>query len=45
MNDPYAELRAHFNQVVGVEVTSGRGAQGIKQGGKMFAMFHKGSCW
>lgn len=42
MSNPYAELRAHFNQVDGVEVTSGRGAQGIKLGGKMFAMFHKG---
>ena len=42
MGDPYAELRAHFSRVDGVEVTSGRGAQGIKLGGKMFAMFHKG---
>ncbi len=42
MSDPYAELRAHFAQVDGVEVTSGRGAQGIKVGRKMFAMFHKG---
>ena len=42
MADPYAELRAHFATVDAVEVTSGRGAQGIKFGGKMFAMFHKG---
>jgi len=42
MGDPYAEVRAHFDQVAGVEVTSGRGAQGIKRGKKMFVMFHKG---
>ncbi len=41
-DNPYAELRAHFAQVEGVEVSAGRGAQGIKLGGKMFAMFHKG---
>lgn len=42
MSDPYAELREHFGEIEDVEVTSGRGAQGIKFGGKMFAMFHKG---
>ncbi len=42
MDDPYAELREHFGDVDGVVVNSGRGAQGIKLGGKMFAMFHKG---
>jgi hypothetical protein len=42
MSDPYAELRAHFTGVDGVVVNAGRGAQGIKLGGKMFAMFHKG---
>ncbi len=42
MSDPYAELRAHFSQVDGVVVNTGRGAQGIKLGAKMFAMFHKG---
>jgi hypothetical protein len=42
MTDPYAALRAHFSQVEGVVVNTGRGAQGIKFGGKMFAMFHKG---
>ena len=42
MNDPYAEVRAHFDQVDAVEVSAGRGAQGIKLGGKMFVMFHKG---
>lgn len=42
MSDPYSEVRAHFTQVDGVDVSAGRGAQGIKLGGKMFAMFHKG---
>ena len=42
MSDPYAELRQHFSKVEGVEVNAGRGAQGIKLGRKMFAMFHKG---
>lgn len=42
MSDPYAEVRAHFSQVPGVTVNAGRGAQGIKLGGKMFVMFHKG---
>lgn len=42
MSDPYAEVRAHFSQVDGVEVTAGRGAQGMKLDGKMFVMFHKG---
>ena len=38
----YDELKAHFDEVDGVEVNTGRGAQGMKVGGKMFAMFHKG---
>lgn len=42
MGDVYDELRAHFSTVEEVVVTSRRGAQGIKYGGKMFAMFHKG---
>ncbi len=42
MHDPYAELREHFSNVDDVVVNTGRGAQGIKYGGKMFAMFHKG---
>lgn len=42
MSDPYAAVRAHFTDVEGVVVTSGRGAQGIKLAGKMFVMFHKG---
>lgn len=42
MTDPYSELREHFSRVDSVQVNSGRGAQGIKLGGKMFAMFYKG---
>lgn len=41
-SDPYAELRAHFDGVEGVTVNAGRGAQGMKVGAKMFAMFYKG---
>ena len=40
--DPYAEVKAHFANVEGVVVNEGRGAQGMKVGGKMFAMFYKG---
>ncbi len=42
MIDPYAEVKAHFSNVDGVTVNAGRGAQGLKIGKKMFAMFHKG---
>ena len=42
MDDPYAALREHFAAVEGATVNTGRGAQGIKWGGKMFAMFYKG---
>ena len=42
MTDPYASVKAHFEQVAGVTVNAGRGAQGIKKGKKMFAMFFKG---
>jgi hypothetical protein len=42
MTDPYASLRAHFEKVPGVAVNAGRGAQGMKVGKKMFAMFYKG---
>jgi hypothetical protein len=42
MDDPYAELKAHFAGVDDVTVNSGRGSQGIKLGKKMFAMFYKG---
>lgn len=42
MIDPYAEVKAHFSNVEGVTVNTGRGAQGLKIGKKMFVMFHKG---
>jgi hypothetical protein len=42
MTDPYAEIKAHFAGVGGVVVNEGKGAQGMKAGGKMFAMFYKG---
>jgi len=42
MADPYAAVKAHFEQVAGVTVSAGRGAQGLKVGPKMFAMFAKG---
>ncbi|MDD9947024.1 MAG: DUF1801 domain-containing protein [Myxococcales bacterium] len=42
MPDSYASLRAHFENVAGVSVSAGRGAQGLKVGKKMFAMFYKG---
>ncbi|MEZ4503339.1 MAG: hypothetical protein R3C39_11995 [Dehalococcoidia bacterium] len=41
-DDPYAEIKAHFATVDGVTVNEGRGAQGMKIGSKMFAMFYKG---
>lgn len=42
MSDVYAEVKAHFNDDPEVEVLKGRGAQGMKLGGKMFVMFMKG---
>jgi hypothetical protein len=42
MSDPYADVKAHFEDVDDVTVNSGRGSQGLKFGAKMFAMFHKG---
>ena len=42
MPDPYVELKEHFADVDGVVVNAGRGAQGMKVGKKMFAMFYKG---
>lgn len=41
-DDPYASVKAHFEEVDGVIVNRGRGAQGLKVGKKMFAMFFKG---
>ena len=42
MTDPYASVKAHFEKVADVTVNAGRGAQGLKVGKKMFAMFSKG---
>jgi hypothetical protein len=42
MSDVYTEVKAHFTNDPDVEVLSGRGAQGIKLGGKLFVMFLKG---
>jgi hypothetical protein len=42
MSDVYTEVKAHFANDPDVEVLSGRGAQGIKLGGKLFVMFLKG---
>lgn len=40
--DIYIELKTHFSNDPQVVVNEGRGAQGIKHNGKMFAMFYKG---
>jgi hypothetical protein len=42
MNDVYDELKIFFRQIDDVVVSDGKGAQGIKYHGKMFAMFLKG---
>jgi hypothetical protein len=42
MSDVYDELKTHFSSKSDVTVLSGRGAQGIKRGGKLFVMFMKG---
>ena len=39
MDDPYAELKAHFAGADDVTINSGKGSQGMKLGKKMFAMF------
>ncbi len=42
MNDVYSDLKEHFSKIEIVTVSDGKGAQGIKYAGKMFAMFYKG---
>ncbi len=42
MNDVYTALKQFFSQIDNVIVNEGKGAQGIKYAGKMFAMFYKG---
>ncbi|MBF0431367.1 MAG: hypothetical protein HQK83_08820 [Fibrobacteria bacterium] len=42
MNDIYTDLKQFFSKIDNVVVNDGKGAQGIKYAGKMFAMFYKG---
>ena len=42
MGDVHAEVKQRFAHRSDVEVSAGRGAQGLKRGGKMFVMFSKG---
>lgn len=42
MADVYEELKAYFDKIEEATVNAGKGAQGIKHNGKMFAMFYKG---
>jgi hypothetical protein len=41
--DPYVEVKNHFAHTDDVVVNSGRGAQGLKLGKRMFAMW--ATCW
>lgn len=41
MRDIYDELKEHFRNNPNVEIAEGKGAQGLKHNGKMFAMFYK----
>ena len=42
MRDIYDELKDHFRNHPNVVIAEGKGAQGLKHNGKMFAMFYKG---
>ena len=42
MRDIYNELKDHFRNNPNVAIAEGKGAQGLKHNGKMFAMFYKG---
>ena len=42
MRDIYSALKDHFRSDPRVEIAEGKGAQGLKHKGKMFAMFYKG---
>ena len=42
MKDIYLDLKQFFSKKENVVVNDGKGAQGIKYAGKMFAMFYKG---
>ncbi len=43
MREVYLDLIAHFSTHPDVETPGPKGAQGLKYGGKMFAMFYKGN--
>jgi hypothetical protein len=42
MGDPFADVKTYFGKDKNVIVNSGKGAQGLKLGKKMFVMFFKG---
>ena len=42
MSEIYNKLKDHFRDYPNVEIAEGKGAQGLKHKGKMFAMFYKG---
>ena len=42
MREIYDELKEHFRNNPKVVIADGKGAQGLKYNGKMFAMFYKG---
>ncbi len=42
MSEVYDKVKAHFRGNAKVEIAEGKGAQGLKYKGKMFAMFYKG---
>lgn len=42
MSDKYDALKNHFRGNKNVVIAEGKGAQGLKHNGKMFAMFYKG---
>ena len=42
MRDIYNQLKNHFRNNPNVVIAEGKGAQGLKHNGKMFAMFYKG---
>ncbi len=42
MSDVYNGVKDHFREDQNVDIAEGKGAQGLKYKGKMFAMFYKG---
>ena len=42
MRDIYNSIKDHFRNNPDVNIAEGKGAQGLKYNGKMFAMFYKG---